>query len=691
MSITLTALQKQRTDTAANWTTANPTLLSGELGFESDTGKMKLGNGSTAWNSLAYLILIPSSGVYPGTQLLMPLGSASTPSLTFNGDPNTGIYSPGADQVALSTGGTGRLFINSSGLVGIGGATSSWSLHVQSAGQRTTVATESISGGTSGLGRFLAISDSGNAEFGMSGSGYTDITGASDACIINANAASNGICFAINSVLRAKIDSSGRLGLGTSSPGSRLTVNRVNYADASATGSTTLSNAGITVEAATDTNNRLMFGIGSTGGAPWIQAQNTSSNATQSLILNPVGGNVGIGTTTPGAKLEVSTGSADIYENIRLYNRSSGNHTRWGILCNHGDNTKADVQLFAGVSLSDNTSNTIGIGGGEAGSGKCGVSDIIFRTTATPGTANSASERARIDSSGRLLVGTSSSNSTFDSAVQIAGTGANSTQLISRFVANSNGPRLYISKSRGSTVGTNTIVASGDELGSIEFRGANGSGYDAAASITALVDGTPGSNNDMPGRLVFSTTADGASSPTERTRITNAGAFYHFSASSDTIAVASTKAAGTTDYFFTGGYSSSGPMNFGTNSLRIYTNGNVQNTNNSYTAISDAKLKENIIDANSQWADLKALRVRNYNLKEGQTHRQIGLIAQEVEPISPGLVYESPDRDAEGNDLGTVTKSVNYSVLYMKAVKALQEAMERIETLEAEVAALKGA
>jgi hypothetical protein len=50
---------------------------------------------------------------------------------------------------------------------------------------------------------------------------------------------------------------------------------------------------------------------------------------------------------------------------------------------------------------------------------------------------------------------------------------------------------------------------------------------------------------------------------------------------------------------------------------------------------------------------------------------------------------ESPDRDAEGNDLGTVTKSVNYSVLYMKAVKALQEAMERIEQLETELAAVK--
>jgi len=123
----------------------------------------------------------------------------------------------------------------------------------------------------------------------------------------------------------------------------------------------------------------------------------------------------------------------------------------------------------------------------------------------------------------------------------------------------------------------------------------------------------------------------------------------------------------------------------GTEVFRVMADGDCENTNNSYGAISDIKLKENIVDANSQWADLKALQVRNYSFKTEtgfSTHTQIGLIAQEAELVSPGLVTESPDRDEEGNDLGTVTKSVNYSVLYMKAVKALQEAMERIETLE---------
>ena len=130
----------------------------------------------------------------------------------------------------------------------------------------------------------------------------------------------------------------------------------------------------------------------------------------------------------------------------------------------------------------------------------------------------------------------------------------------------------------------------------------------------------------------------------------------------------------------------------GSGEARVKGDGDLQNTNNSYGAISDSKLKENIVDANSQWDDIKDVRVRNYNFKSSTgygTHTQIGVIAQELEAVSPGLVKESNDKDADGNSLGTTTKTVSYSVLYMKAIKALQEAMDRIETLEAKVAALE--
>jgi hypothetical protein len=267
---------------------------------------------------------------------------------------------------------------------------------------------------------------------------------------------------------------------------------------------------------------------------------------------------------------------------------------------------------------------------------------------------------ARIDSSGRLLVGTSS-NSVSSTIVCQGNSGSSTGEAVVRL-------------NRGTAVPT-----SGQTLGAIVF---GQSGSSDGAYILGEADADWSASNDHPTRLVFSVTRDGQSSPTEAVRIGNDGRFTVFcNSATNTFTASHAATAGTTWKLFEGAYGATG-VNTGTESIRIYTNGDIQNTNNSYGAISDIKLKENIVDANSQWDDLKALQVRNYNFKEGQTHTQIGLIAQEVELVSPGLVNESPDRDAEGNDLGTVTKSVNYSVLYMKAVKALQEAMKRIEALE---------
>ena len=132
--------------------------------------------------------------------------------------------------------------------------------------------------------------------------------------------------------------------------------------------------------------------------------------------------------------------------------------------------------------------------------------------------------------------------------------------------------------------------------------------------------------------------------------------------------------------------------NSGSNvSFVVRRNGSVESRNNSFGAISDVKLKENIVDANSQWNDLKAVKVRNFNFKDNPSKKMLGVVAQEIETVSAGLVQEVADVDPTTNkDLGTTTKSVKYSVLYMKAIKALQEAMARIETLETKVATLEG-
>ena len=136
------------------------------------------------------------------------------------------------------------------------------------------------------------------------------------------------------------------------------------------------------------------------------------------------------------------------------------------------------------------------------------------------------SEKLRVDSSGRLLVGHSSSlnvGSGTGGLLQLSRTTGDVHQSLNLFKADNAGSILAFGKSRSATIGSYTVVQNNDELGVIRFAGADGTDLQSqAASISAFVDGTPGSN-DMPGRLVFSTTADGASSPTTRLTIDSGG------------------------------------------------------------------------------------------------------------------------------------------------------------------------
>ena len=146
-----------------------------------------------------------------------------------------------------------------------------------------------------------------------------------------------------------------------------------------------------------------------------------------------------------------------------------------------------------------------------------------------------------------------------------------------------------------------------------------------------------------------------------------------------------------TNLFFIGADSS-------TTRFKVDSDGDVKNHDNSYGSTSDIKLKEQIADASSQWDDIKALKVRKFKMKldvakgDSDAHWRLGVIAQELEEAGMnGLVKDDPDIDVNTMEaLGTTTKSVKYSILYMKAVKALQEAMTRIETLESKVKTLEG-
>jgi hypothetical protein len=192
-------------------------------------------------------------------------------------------------------------------------------------------------------------------------------------------------------------------------------------------------------------------------------------------LLLTTSGNVGIGTTSPAGPLHVQ-GSSD---QIR---GGDGTHT-----------------AFLGAS------------GGNTYTGSLTNAPFLFYTN--------SQQRAQIDTSGRLLVGTSTSAGG-DALQQTSGVGSSTRPKLQLFhwEAGDGAAQLIFSKSRGSSFGSYTVVNSGDELGGLFFQGSNGSAFGTGARIDAVADAAWGSG-DHPSRLVFSTTADGASSPTERMRI----------------------------------------------------------------------------------------------------------------------------------------------------------------------------
>ena len=131
-----------------------------------------------------------------------------------------------------------------------------------------------------------------------------------------------------------------------------------------------------------------------------------------------------------------------------------------------------------------------------------------------------------------------------------------------------------------------------------------------------------------------------------------------------------------TGYTFFTGQNSQGVQ------VKILGNGNLQNANNSYGAFSDVKLKENIIDATPKLEDLCKVKVRQYNLKSDPSHKQIGVVAQELEEVFAGLVEETKDLDEKGQDLGTTTKAVKYSVFVPMLIKAIQELKAEVDSLK---------
>ena len=289
----------------------------------------------------------------------------------------------------------------------------------------------------------------------------------------------NTLSFGTNGDERLKIESNGDVTLTNTSSNPQLAI----ISAANGIGEIQFG------DTADSVRGNILYRSGSAGDALCFNGYNN----TERLRIGS-DGKVGVNTTAGAARLTVDAASG------------------YSIIANGNSNA---------IALGSNGIILFGNKNAQAyGSGGYDATEHIFKA--------SGSEKVRIDSSGRLIIGTNTSRSVGDvtAQIQLEGNGfaASSLSLISNAGASAgNTPHLTLGKSRGSSDGSNTIVVSGDALGQIQFSGADGTDCNTvASSIIGRVDGTPGSN-DMPGNLTFNTTADGAASPTERMRLTSAG------------------------------------------------------------------------------------------------------------------------------------------------------------------------
>jgi len=399
----------------------------------------------------------------------LALASAGTPSLKFSGDSNTGVFSPGADQLAITTGGTSRLAVS-----------------------------------TTAVSSTLPV----DVPLGAVGTPSLTFTGDLNTGIYSPGA--DQLAISTNGTEKLIVKSDGTVGLGTSTPSAKLDVEAANFVGGPAIGiryntsnprlGFNVANSNGFVYIGSNTNNKLSSDTSTydlTGSAasqlrldggqlifnnaPSGTAGNDIS-FTNRLTITPAG-LVGIGTTSPGGILDSKKSGASTTPNLVLTSGGAG------------DPSSVDPSIQFAASTLESVGTTKIMSTGAYGSRA-----LAFHT----GTDGAGTERARIDSSGRLLVGTSS----------YTGNG----RLVAAGNTSGNAGALDICwvSSRPTAAGT--------DIGYLRWYVAENSSSNAHyASIYASSDGASSSVSDIPGRLVFATTADGASSPTERMRIDSSG------------------------------------------------------------------------------------------------------------------------------------------------------------------------
>ncbi len=505
-------------------------------------------------------------------------------------------------------------------------------------------ATIELSGSTNTEGGVFKSATADSAGSGSSGTEMLMFTTSSEGGVISVTSEDN-LLFKTQNSTRATVDSSGQFLIGTTTQNNnaRLQVSTTQQVVASFESTGNDPQVYIGDDMASPTDNVFIMGYDRSDNRGYFTV---GGDGTTSLTVTN-GGPVGVATSAPVEKLGVG-GS------IRLVTAT--------------DSTNRINSLPSG-SYSPGTSGGCAISFirfADAGGG----SDEIAFETHHQGTSHG--EVARFNKDGKLGLGTTSP--TYPISIVKAGGGDSATLGIQNTQSGPAGIHLLSGHGNWSIFNSATVANNfeiRDDSLSVFLIDTN---HDIKVS-----DGSTARNQ------ICSDHSDAANAQNRRGfHMTDGPAIVHSDGGGDRAFEVFTSHAGQPG-------SNRAKLNF-----RVEGDGDVRNTNNSYGSLSDEKLKQDIVDASSQWEDIKAVKVKKFrfkdlvaNLGNDKAPTHIGVIAQDLETSGmSGLVKETPDI-IDNVDQGTVTKSVKYSVLYMKAIKALQEAMTRIETLESEVATLK--